>query len=278
MGSTARKIFGEPGPRPVDTLSNYSFTYDADAEVLAVNLTQPLRENLEQGLITLAGDGAYQTVSVKPFQLGKIISHQGGYSQVGGFQNSDGNYVTLATAVIEKLNILETLTADRVVAQITTIMTPGNPVQSVSFSGSVIDNLQISNQPIAVSINPNALGSQPANGGSYFDAPNVPVGMAVAGDQLTGSVLAPTSIQQIVASSFGTVSLGKLTVTRSIPPDQTDYVYDYAVTMIRVDLSGGGAEGCVTVVMADPNGQGKGGTPQPGPLPAPARKPLKENA
>lgn len=258
MGSTARKIFAEPGPRPVDTLSNYTFTYNADAAVLEVNLTQPLQEDLEQGLITLAPDGTYQTVSVEPYQLGNIISHQGGYSQVGGFQSSDGNFVTLATAVIEGLNILETLTADRVVAQITTIMTPGNPVQSVSFTGSIIDNLQISNQSIAVSVNPNALGPQPANGGSYFDAPNVPSGMSVTDNELSGSILMATSLQQIVASSFGTVSLGKLKVTRKVSPGQSGYAYDYSVEMIRVDLSGGGAEGCIVVAASDPNGTGRG--------------------
>jgi hypothetical protein len=167
--------------------------------------------------------------------------------------------VTLATAVVEGLNILEILTADRVVAQITTVMTPGNPVQSVSFAGSIIDNLQISNQSIAVSVNPNALGPQPASGASYFDAPNVPTGMSVAGNELWGSILMATSIQQIIAPSFGTVSLGKLKVTRKASPDQTGYVYDYAVEMIRVDLSGGGAEGCVVVAASDPNGTGSKG-------------------
>jgi hypothetical protein len=261
MGSTARKIFVEPRREQADTSSNYIFTYDADAFVLEANITQPLMETLEQGFLTLAGDGAYQTLAVKPFQLGNILSHKGGYSQVGGYENSQGEYITFATAVIKGLNILETLSADRVVAQITTTMTPGESVQSVSFTGASIENLKINGVLVPVSVNSSALGPKPANGGSYFDSGNVPAGMAVSGDQLSGSILTPTSTPEVPQPTFGTVSLGKLTVTRTIPQGQTGYVYDYRVDMIMVDLHGGGAEGCVKVGMADPNGGGGGTTP-----------------
>jgi hypothetical protein len=257
MGSTARKIFVETER---SEKSDYVFSYDADAQVLEASITQPVipKPPAQAPLVTLAPDGAYQNVPAGPFQLGNILSYTGGYSQVSGFQNSDGNYVTLATAVIEGLNILETLTADRVVAQITTVMTPGNPVQSVSFAGSRICNLQILGHAVPVSVNQNALGPQPPDNGSYFDPSNLPAGMTVTGDELSGTILTPTTIPQLVVPNFGTVSLGQLMVTRTIPEDQTEYVYDYKVVMIQVDLSGGGAEGCVTVVMADPNGGGRG--------------------
>jgi len=265
MGSTARKIFVEPRREQADTSSNYTFTYNADAYVLEANITQPLQETLEQGFLTLAADGAYQTLAVKPFQLGNILSHQGGYAQVGGYENSQGEYVTFATAVIKGLNIFEILSADRVVAQITTTMAPGESVQSVLFTGASIENLKINGVSVPVTVNTSALGPKPAGGGSYFDSGNVPAGMAVSGDQLTGSILTPTTIPQIPQPSFGTVSLGKLTVTRKIPQGQADpkgktgYVYDYRVEMIKVDLNGGGAEGCVGIAMADPNGTGNGG-------------------
>jgi hypothetical protein len=255
MGSTARKIFVEPKR---DSLSNYKFTYNASADVLEATITQPLQATLEEALATLPPTGGYVTATAKPFQLGKLISYTGGYAQVSGFQNPEGNYVTVATAVVEGLNIQEILSADRVVAQITTTMAPGDSVQSVSFEGSSISNLQVSSNLITVSVNADALGAKPADGGSYFD--NVPVGMTASSNTLTGTILTPTSIPQIVLAGFGTISLAQLTVTQT-PKPQAGYTYDYKLVMIKADLSGGGADGCVIVAMGDPNGGGGGTTP-----------------
>jgi hypothetical protein len=252
MGSTARKIFVEPKR---SDLSDYTFTYNANADVLEATITQPLQATLQQALVSLPPGGGYETATAEAFRLGNLLSYTGGYAQVSGFQNSDGDYVTVATAVIEGLNIQEILTADRVVAQITTIMAPGDSVQSVSFTGSGIYNLQVSGQSVAVSINAEALGAKPANDGSYFE--NVPAGMTASGDKLIGSILTPTSIPQIVVPQFGTISLGQLTVIQT-PQPQASYAYDYKVVMIKADLSGG-AQGCVIVAAADPNGTGKGG-------------------
>jgi hypothetical protein len=212
MGSTARKIFVEPRRKRAD-LSDYTFTYNANADVLEATITQPLQAVLTgQDLVTLAADGTYQTLPAKAYKLGNILSYTGGYTQVSGFQNAEGDFVTLATAVVEGVNILEILKADRVVAQITSVMAPGDSVQSVSFAGSAIENLQINGQSITVSVNPNAMGPQPAGDGSYFDASNVPAGMTVSGDQLSGSVLTSTSIAQIVVPNFGTVSIVQLSL------------------------------------------------------------------
>jgi hypothetical protein len=256
MGSTARKIFVASER---DTSSNYTFTYDANAQVLKATITNPVipKPPAQPPLVELAPNGAYQNVPAGPFQLGNIVSYTSGYSQVSGYENADGDYVTLATAVVEGLNILEILTADRVVSQITTVMTPGNPVQSVSFAGSRICNLQIAGHAVPVSVNPIALGAQAPDEGSYFDPGNVPAGMTVTGDELSGTILMPTTIPELVVPNFGTVSLGQLTVTQT-PQPQGGYTYDYKVVMLQADLCGGGAEGCVVVAASDPNGGGKG--------------------
>jgi hypothetical protein len=252
MGSTARKV--------VDISSSNTFTYNADAAVLVASITQPLQEELSgQASSTLGENGGYQNTVAKPFQLKNILSYSGGYSQVSGFQNADGDYVTLATAVIEGLNILEILTADRVVAQITTVMAQGDSVQTVSFVGSRFENLRIADQSVVVSVNPDALGAKPADDGSYFDPGNVPAGMTVSGDTLSGSILTATSVPQIIVPNFGTISLGQLTVTREKPEGEDYYVYDYKVVMIQADLNGGGVQGSVGIAMADPNGTGQSG-------------------
>jgi hypothetical protein len=256
MGSTARKIFVEP--KRVDISSDYTFTYNANADILEATITQPVKAEIQQAFVQLAPDGGYQTVTAGPYQLGNILTYKSGYTQVSGFQNASGEFVTQATAVIEGLNINQTLTADLVVAQITTVMAPGDSVQSVSFGGSRIENLQIAGHPVVVSVNPNALGSKPVSDGSYFDPANVPAGMAVSDNALSGTILSATSIPEICVAKFGNVSLGQITVTQKPSPGQSGYVYDYRVEMIKADLKGGGVEGCVVVTMADPNGGGKG--------------------
>jgi hypothetical protein len=250
MGSTARNI--------IDISSGGPFTYDANAAVLEATITQPLQQELPgQASSTLGENGGYLNTVAKPYQLKNILSYSGGYSQVSGFQDANGDNVTLATAVIEGLNILEILTADRVVAQITSVMAQGDKVQSVSFVGSRFENLRIADQPVVVSVNPDALGAKPADGGSYFDPGNVPAGMTVSGNTLSGTILTATSVPQIIVPNFGTVSLGQLTVART--EGKNGWVYDYKVVMIEADLNGGGVQGNVVIAMADPNGGGGGG-------------------
>jgi hypothetical protein len=69
MGSTARKIFVEPRRKRAD-LSDYTFTYNANADVLEATITQPLQAVLTgQDLVTLAADGTYQTLPAKAYKL-----------------------------------------------------------------------------------------------------------------------------------------------------------------------------------------------------------------
>jgi hypothetical protein len=148
-----------------------SHTYDADAFVFSADLKQPILKVIErQAFLELPAAGGYKYEPVRPFQADGIVSHRGGYSQVAGHPSSNGSGVTtLATSVIEGLNILEVLTADHVVAQIITEHPDGGSVPSVSFLGTHFDNLRIAGQKIEVEPHLEILGPKPDDDESYFN-------------------------------------------------------------------------------------------------------------
>jgi len=145
--------------------------YDATAYVFSAELQQPIQRTVgKQSFVDLPAAGGYRFERAEPFRLEGIVSHEGGYSQVAGFQGSDGlGAITLATSVLEGVNILDVLTADRVVAQITSEHAVGASVPSVSFLGTRFENLRIAGQKIEIDPQLDILGPKPKGDESYFN-------------------------------------------------------------------------------------------------------------
>ena len=145
-------------------------TYNADAFAFSANLQAPIQKVIEeQAYVELPATGGYSYLPAAPYQLDGIVSHGGGYAQVAGHANSNGGATTLATAVVVDLNILDVLTCDRVVAQITTEHAPNNLVPSVSFLGTRFENLRIAGQQIEIEPYHDILGAKPDNDESYLN-------------------------------------------------------------------------------------------------------------
>jgi hypothetical protein len=145
--------------------------YDATAYVFSAELQQPIQRTVaEQSFVKLPKTGGYKPERAEPFRVDGIVSHGGGYTQVAGFQGSDGlGAITLATSVLEGVNILDVLTADRVVAQITSEHPVGSSVPSVSFLGTRFENLRIAGQKIEIDPQLDILGPKPEGDESYFN-------------------------------------------------------------------------------------------------------------
>jgi hypothetical protein len=145
--------------------------YDATAYVFSAELEQPIQRTVgKQSFVELPGAGGYRFERSEPFRLEGIVSHEGGYTQVAGYQSSDNlGAITLATSVLEGVNILDVLTADRVVAQITSEHAVGASVPSVSFLGTRFENLRIAGQKIEIDPHLDILGSKPEGDESYFN-------------------------------------------------------------------------------------------------------------
>ncbi len=147
--------------------------YVADANVFSATLDQPKPENVDpQAPIVLDPAGGYKYKPADPLKLDGIISYTSGYTQVAGHPSVKlRGFTTLATSVVENLNVLDVITADRVVGQISTThpaLSEGE-VPSVSFLGTRFDNLRIGGHKVEVERHLDILGPKPADDLSYFE-------------------------------------------------------------------------------------------------------------
>ena len=131
--------------------------FDAEAYAVVGKLKLPFAGDIKkQAFVKLEGQLAglpdevraqrnYFSQHAKTYRLEGIISYAAAHTQVAGHASdkTDGASVTLATSVVEDLNVLNVVTADRVVAQISTTHIPGEPSPHVTFLGTHFENLRI---------------------------------------------------------------------------------------------------------------------------------------
>jgi len=134
-----------------------SHYFHAEAHALAGTLKLPFAQDIKkQAFVKLEGQLSdlpqeeraqrnYFSQHAKNYRLEGIISYAGAHTQVSGHASDkhNGASVTLATSLVEDLNVLNVVTADRVVAQISTTHIPGEPSPHVTFLGTHFENLRI---------------------------------------------------------------------------------------------------------------------------------------
>jgi hypothetical protein len=157
--------------------------FHADAQLLEADLKAPvIREVKRVSHVKLEPDGTYKFQQSGNMRLEGIISYESGYTQVGGHKSPKPGhgFVTLTTSVVQGLNILDVLTADRVVAQISTEHPEWWPegtngrrspqVPTVSFLGTRFVNLRINGHKVEPEMQLEVLGAKPpADDTSYLD-------------------------------------------------------------------------------------------------------------
>jgi hypothetical protein len=275
--------------------------YNAEANVLSASLIQPLKETIKaRASVKLPKGGHYRFKKADPFRFEGIISYRTGYTQVAGHPSSkkDG-FATLSTSVLEGLNVLDVVTADRVVAQISTVHPKfgKGPVPSVTFLGTRFENLRIGGHKVEVERNLQILGSKRGGNDSYFDDDNIKAEVAKQRDEVAktkgfsdwadeaypkdpvavnGNAVFQCSVVKGITGApvecfghvidlphFGRIYLGELKVTREPSNDPEEYEkYRFRLTMIRLQM-GCIAQGSASAVAVDTNGQGGKGKTGP---------------
>jgi hypothetical protein len=126
--------------------------YHADASALGGTIERPVREHLSvQSSVSLPPVGGFAATRSETFRLHDIVSAKSTHSQVSGSKHPvTGNATTMATTVVEGLNILHVLTADYVVSQISVEHPLNGYDPRVTFFGSQIVNLRIAGHPLEV--------------------------------------------------------------------------------------------------------------------------------
>jgi hypothetical protein len=145
-------------------------SYHAEATILEGHLQIPLAQAIKpQAYAKLPEEGGYISQHADNYRLGAAVSFRSAYTQVAGNRDvkSGHGWATLTTTVVEGLNVLDVLTADRVVGQISTDHPLDGYVPHISFLGTRFENLRIAGHPVDLDLALDIFGAKPTNDAAY---------------------------------------------------------------------------------------------------------------
>lgn len=147
------------------------FHYHASAHALSGELTRPVQRVIEvQAGITLPTTGGVGSSHVENFRVDEVVSFKRGYAHVSGSVKDETDkkiYTTHATAAVEGLNILDVVTADRIVARLSSSYQDPPPERPVPYEGKVLllgskfENLSIAGYQVEVELDHELLTLDP---------------------------------------------------------------------------------------------------------------------
>jgi len=219
-----------------------TFLYHALATGVSGIITLPFQDVIQvQAPSALPFTGGYSASRAEGFRHKNIVTFSSASTVTTGSE-SGGFFNTLATATVEGLNILDVITADRVVARLASKYSKDAREQSATFAGSHFHNLRIAGYPLAVVISPDRMKPPPRSAKTQFGPFKAPIDLKGC----TGLELLEDGAIHI--AEFGKIYLAESLVTASY---QT-------ISMVRVVL-GCAVGGNVSVAQASTNGE-----PMPG--------------
>jgi hypothetical protein len=177
MATMSKPIAG-----PVPVLED-SHVYHAEAHLLSGELEHPIKQPIEHYgnvVIEKTRRESLYSESVGATSVEGLISFQAGHTRVIGsqlknkkdiFGNDHSGWITQSTSVLEGLNVGDVITADRLVAQISTehpLTYPGH-VPKVTFLGTRFENLRVAGYPVQVELNLGFCGDRPQGDRTYLE-------------------------------------------------------------------------------------------------------------
>ena len=129
--------------------------FHADASAAGGYFQLPIDRNLPpQAPMSLSPSGGYGSARSENFRLEGVMSYKSAYTQVAGhLSKKEGHgWVTLVTSVVEGLNVLDVITADRLSAQISTEHPLQGDNPKVNFLGTSFENLKVAGCPIDITL------------------------------------------------------------------------------------------------------------------------------
>jgi hypothetical protein len=252
-------------------------TYHAEASVLEGHLELPLVQKIHpQAYSKLPEEGGYLSQRSEDYRLESVISYSSGYTQVAGNRDPKPGrgWATLTTSVVEGLNVLDVLTADRVVCQISTEHPLVGYVPKVSFLGTRFENLRIAGHPVDVYLDLDIVGSRPENDTAYtkdsgfidrvssqyrriLEQEQLPPELHERYNQLSSTLGSPEAVEcslvnragggypgqcfghVITVPNFGRITLAKLTLHHEDFKPETDIPEKTTLKLTMIDLKFG---------------------------------------
>jgi hypothetical protein len=129
-----------------------TFHYHADASPLGGHLTHPIENIIQsQASTSLAQAGGHAESRIESYKLDNSVTVTSGpaYSHTTGVVNKKtGAWTTLVTSVVENLNVLEVVTADRIVSKLHVEYPQEGDHPRISIIGSKFVNLRVNGESI----------------------------------------------------------------------------------------------------------------------------------
>jgi hypothetical protein len=144
--------------------------YHASATAISGHLKLPLVRKIEpQAHTELPKEGGHFSQRLENFRLEEVLSFRSASTRVSGNKSTKPGqgWTTMTTTTVEGLNVLEVVTADRVVMQTITEHPLEGYVPSVSFLGTHFENLRVAGHRVELDIDPNILGGKPDGDGAF---------------------------------------------------------------------------------------------------------------
>lgn len=227
---------------------NKKFLYHAHTTALAGTLRKPFSEHIEtQAGSALSVTGGVSNSRVEKFRHRDILSCDAAYTTAVG-HGEDGLHTTLVTATVEYLNILNMVTADRVVTRIASRHKLDGTEPSILTVGSHIDNLKIAGQPVTFEYDGDFLSTWDTFTKAHEGAAERPgTHPSMVGGSIFRNIKAPAGLtvedNTIYFPEFGYIHLGQMYIWRD----------RRKLTMIRLTL-GCSHEGDVNICDGDTSG------------------------
>lgn len=139
-----------PGSHPIP------FHFHAQGHAFSARFDRPVPLIVEaQAATSLPSIGGHAKSRVENFRAEHLVSFKVAHTHVSGSWQDDDTVTTNSTTTIEGLNILDTITADRIVARLTSVYKRNQASKTethIVALGSHFDNLHISGHEVKVKL------------------------------------------------------------------------------------------------------------------------------
>jgi len=134
------------------------FHFHAEGHALSGEFRHPGRSLIEaQASASLPTIGGHARASVDHYFHSDFVSFRTAHTSVSGRRINDKTFKTHATTIIEDLNILDVVTADRIVSHLESTHDPSQPEGHIVAERSEFHNLRIAGFEVKVILRPGLL-------------------------------------------------------------------------------------------------------------------------
>ncbi len=129
------------------------FYYHAEGHAFSGEFHRPVVVPIEAlASISLPTIGGHAHTRIENFHIPRLVSFKSAHTHVSGSQQDPNTFTTQVTTTIEGLRILDFLTADRIVARLTSEHLRKNKEGHILAIGSNFENLRLGGYPVQVTL------------------------------------------------------------------------------------------------------------------------------